>query len=164
MPTHEKSKVLALLDEMQISYQIINHPAVFTIEEMERLQIAHMDKVVKNLFLRDDKKRNYYLIAMKSNKSANLKELRHKIESKPLSFASEDDLCRILGLGKGAVSPLGAINDADNIVTVIIDKELVKYDFIGMHPNDNTATVYIPADDLVKILDAKGQKILFVDL
>jgi len=164
MPSDEKSKVLALLDEMQISYQIMNHPAVFTIEEMEHLQIAHMDKVVKNLFLRDDKKRNYYLIAMKSNKSANLKELRHKIGSKPLSFAGEDDLSKILGLSKGAVSPFGVINDADNAVTVIIDKELGKYDFIGMHPNDNTATVYISADDLVKILDAKGQKILFVGL
>ena len=164
MPTQAKNKVLALLDEMQISYQMVDHPAVFTMEEMERLQIAHMDKVVKNLFIRDDKKRNYYLIAMKSDKSANLKELRQKIGSKPLTFANEEELSRYLGLGKGEVSPLGAINDADNAVTVIIDSDLKKCEFIGIHPNDNTATIYLSVDDLVKVLRAKGQNIMFVDL
>jgi len=164
MPIEEKNKVLALLDEMQISYQVTNHPAVFTIEEVYRLQIEPMDKVVKNLFIRDDKKRNYYLVVMKGDKSANLKELRRQIGSRPLTFASEDDLYKYLRLGRGEVSPLGALNDADKIVTVMIDKELKEYDFIGIHPNDNTATVYMSVDDLIKVLDAKGQPITFVEL
>ena len=164
MQTEEKKRILALLDEMKISYQLAEHPAVYTIEEMERLQIAHMDRVVKNLFIRDDKKRNYYLVMLKNDKNANLKELRSRINSKPLTFASEDDLKKYMGLSKGEVTPFGALNDTDNAVTVIIDKDLKKYDFIGVHPNDNTATVYISVDDLVKILDNKGQRVMFLEL
>jgi len=164
MSTEEKNKVLSLLNEMKIFYQLIDHPPVFTIEEMDRLQIEHMDKVVKNLFIRDDKKRSYYIVVMRSDKSVNLKELRRKIDSRPLTFASKDDLNTYLGLISGEVSPLGAINDADNIVTVIFDNTLKEYEFIGVHPNDNTATVFISLDDLVKVLTAKGQNILFVDL
>ena len=164
MSALNKNSIIDLLDKTRVPYEIIDHPAVFTIEEMERLQLTHMDKVVKNLFIRDDKKRNYYLVLMQKDKSANLKELRTKIESKPLSFAGEDDLYKYLKLRKGEVTPFGALNDEDNTVTVIIDSELKDYEFIGVHPNDNTATVFISPDDLVKILDTKGQKIMFVDL
>ena len=164
MPKEQKEKVLARLDEMQIPYEIINHAAVFNMEEMERLQLANMDKVVKNLFIRDAKKQNYYLVVMQKDKSANLKELRGKIESKPLTFASEDDLHKILKIGTGEVSPFGALNDTENCVSAIIDSELKNYEFLGVHPNDNTATIFISVDDLVKVLEANGTKIMFVDL
>jgi Ala-tRNA(Pro) deacylase len=164
MPMDEKQKVFALLEAMDIPYRAVDHPAVFTIEEMERLKIDHMDKVVKNLFLRDDKKRNFYLVAMKNDKSANLKELRHRIGSRPLTFAGEDDLRLRLGLGKGEVTPFGAINDAENMVTVIIDNDLAELEFIGIHPNDNTATVYLAVNDLVKVLGTKNQNMMFIDI
>lgn len=164
MSTESQNKVFTLLDEMHISFHVVHHPAVFTIQEMENLQVEHMDKVVKNLFIRDDKKRKYYLLVMQKDKSANLKELRYLIESRPLSFASEDDLSKYLGLSKGEVTPFGVLNDEDNIVTVIIDKDLTNYDFIGIHPNDNTATVFISVDDLVKILKVKRIEIMFIDL
>ena len=164
MPMEQKEKVFAQLDKMQIPYDIVNHTAVFNIQEMELLSLAHMDKVVKNLFVRDDKKRRYYLVVVQKDKSVNLKELRGKIESRPLTFASEDDLYKYLKLGKGEVSPFGALNDTDNAVTVIIDNDLKGYEFIGVHPNDNTATVFVSLGDLIKILDAKGQKIMFADL
>ena len=164
MNSQAKDKVLNLLNRMGISYRIVEHPAVFTMEEMFALQVEDSDKVIKNLFIRDDKKRSYYLVAMRGDKSVNLKELRSRIGSRPLTFASEDDLGKYLGLSKGAVSPLGAINDADNLVTVIIDSDLKNFDFIGIHPNDNRATIFISVDDLIKILEEKGQTIMFVDL
>jgi len=160
----EKEKVLALLNEMRIPYQMANHPAVFTIEEMEQLQVVHMDKVAKNLFVRDEKKRNYYLVMMKNQKRANLKELQQRINSSRLSFANEDDLRRYLGLSKGEVSPLGILNDADRIVTVIIDNDLMNDEFVGVHPNDNTATVYISIDDLTKIFKEYKQRYMFINL
>lgn len=159
-----KNKVFDLLDKLHISYQVVHHPAVFTIEEMYSLQLEHMDKVAKNLFIRDDKKRKYYLLVVQNNKSVNLKELQHQIGSRRLSFASEDDLNKYLGLAKGAVTPFGVLNDTDNIVTIIIDKELEHHEFIGIHPNDNTATVWISVNELVKILNIKKQEIIFMDL
>ena len=164
MPIEQRAKVLARLDELQIPYELIDHAAVFTVEEMERLLLPHTEKVAKNLFIRDEKKRNYYLVVMQKDKSANLRDLRSKIGSKPLSFASEDDLYKYLKLGKGEVSPLGVLNDADNAVTVIIDNYVKNQGLIGVHPNDNTATVYISVDDLIKFLNVKGRQIMFIDL
>lgn len=157
-------EVFSLLDEMQIPYKVTNHPPVFTIEEMISVKIEHPDNVVKNLFLRDDKKKNYYLVVMDKDKQANLKELKSKLESRPLRFASEDDLHKYLGLSTGAVSPFGIINDADNTVTVVIDKDLSSYEFIGIHPNVNTATVWIAVNDLVSFVERQDNKLMFLDL
>lgn len=164
MSAEEKEKVFAVLNAAGIGYKAENHPAVFTVEDMINLQISHIDKIAKNLFLRDDKKRDYYILVMKSDKSANLKQLRRLIGSRPLTFADENDLNEYLGLSKGAVSPLGVLNDIGNTVTVIIDNELKSFDFIGIHPNDNTATIFISIDDLIKVIGNDGRRIIFAEI
>ncbi|MBQ4132362.1 MAG: prolyl-tRNA synthetase associated domain-containing protein [Desulfovibrionaceae bacterium] len=156
--------VYSLLDEMQISYELTEHPPVYTIEEMISVDIKHPDNVVKNLFLRDDKKRNYFLVVMDKDKQVNLKELKDKLESRPLRFASEDDLYKYLKLTKGAVTPFGVINDENHQVAVVIDNVLKSYEFIGIHPNTNTATVWIAVDDLVRLVEKQGNPIIFMDV
>ena len=52
-----RQKVFTVLDNMDINYEIIEHDAVYTIDEMELLPISNKECIVKNLFLRDDKKR-----------------------------------------------------------------------------------------------------------
>ena len=61
-------------------------------EELKEIDIPYPEYDAKNLFVRDDKKRNYYLITVKGNKRIDLKEFRKKNETRPLSFASENDL------------------------------------------------------------------------
>ena len=150
--------VYALLDKLNISYKVTNHPAVFTIEDMENLKMEHIEKVAKNLFVRDDKKRNYYLLMIQKDKIADLKDVRQKLDSIRLSFASEEDLSKHLGLSKGEVTPFGVMNDSENTVDVYIDKDLADYDFIGVHPNDNTATVWITVSDLTKALKSANHE------
>jgi len=164
MPADAKGKVFALLDEMRIPYQVTHHPAVYTIEDMENLEMEHIDRVMKNLFVRDDKKRNYYLLTIPKDKHANMKEVQDKIGSRRLSLANEDDLGKYLGLNKGEVTPFGALNDLDNAVTIIMDNALKEYEFIGVHPNDNTATVWISPDDLIKVLKSVNHKVLFISV
>ena len=147
----KKEDVLKKLDELKIDYELMEHEAVYTIEEMENLNMPRIDEVIKNLFVRDEKKQNYYLIIVSKNKSVNLKELRRKIECKPLTFAKEEDLYKYLGLTKGAVTPLGVFNDKDAFVHLIIDKDLFSYERIGIHPNENTATVWVKLDDIIKL-------------
>ena len=164
MSSEAQNNVLALLDRMGIPYRITQHKAVYTIDDMENLELEHIEHVVKNLFLRNDKKSRYYLVVIPKDKTANLKELQARILSRRLSFASEEDLMKYLGLPKGAVSPFGTLNDTENMVTVVFDGVLRDGDFIGVHPNENTATVWITVDDLVKVLRGKGQEVLFADV
>ena len=57
----KKEDVLKKLDELKIDYELMEHEAVYTIEEMKNLNMPRIDEVIKNLFVRDEKKQNYYL-------------------------------------------------------------------------------------------------------
>ena len=155
-------ETLQALEELGISGELVRHPAVFTIEEMERLGIALRGEVVKNLFLRDDKKRNYYLVVMPEDKPANLKALRAALGARPLRFASEEDLQGILGLRGGAVSPFGVLNDTEGKVQVVLDAALRDWPAVGVHPNDNTATLRVPLSDLLALFEDRAVPYRFV--
>lgn len=163
MSSENQQKVFSFLETHKISYEVVNHPPVFTIEEMDALCMENPG-IVKNLFVRDDKKKRYYLILLAKNKNANLKDLRIKITSRPLSFASEEDLMKYLGLTKGSVTPFGVLNDPFHTVTIVIDSDLLEYEYLGVHPNDNTATVWISVSDLVSVIEGCGNEIIYVDL
>jgi len=59
-----REPVLKLLDELNIEYELTEHPAVFTVEEADSLGLDIYGKGTKNLFLRDDKKANYYIVVI----------------------------------------------------------------------------------------------------
>ena len=155
-------EVLNKLDELQIKYQLIKHIPIYTIEEANNLDIENKEYIVKNLFLRDDKKRNYYLVVIKNHKKVNLNDLMLKINSRIFSFASSDDLNKYLNLKKGSVTPLGILNDKNKVVTIIIDEDILKDNLIGVHPNDNRATIFIKTKDLIKLIELHGNLIKYV--
>jgi Ala-tRNA(Pro) deacylase len=164
MNDSQQTKVYQTLTAMQIAYESIEHPAVYTIEEMEKLDLPDANAIVKNLFIRDDKKRHYDLVVLQKDKRVNLKELRTKLASRPLTFASETDLMDKLGLLKGAVTPLGIINDSEHQVNVILDEAIMSFERIGIHPNDNTATVLMAPSALVKYIEALGNPLSYIDI
>lgn len=145
-----------------IEYEVVSHKAVFTIDEMLSLNFPKAESVAKNLFVRDDKKRNYFLFVVRQEKTVNLKEMRERINSRPLSFASESDLFRYLGLSKGAVTPFGILNDKTNSVKVYIDADF-KASLIGVHPNENTATVWLKTSALVDLIKQHGNQVEYID-
>lgn len=156
--------VFDYLSDMNITYDITEHPAVYTIEEMDNLCIDNNNQVVKNLFVRDDKKKRYFLIAVQKDKRVDLKELRSKLNSRPLSFASESALYEILGLNKGAVTPFGILNDTNCKVEVVLDNDIRYFHHIGIHPNDNTATVWIKPEDLEVVIRKHGNAFSYVEI
>lgn len=84
---------------------------------------------------------------------------------RPLSFASEDDLLNIMNLRAGSVTPLGLLNDKENKVQFYIDKDFMKdKHIIGVHPNDNTATVWIKVEDLIDIIKENGNIVNVIEL
>ena len=157
-----KEEVYEKLNELNIKYRVVNHKAVFTMADVINENIEPFENIVKNIFIRDDKKINYYLVLVSHNKKVNLKELRNKLNSRPLTFASEEDLYKYLGLTKGSVSPLGILNDKDHIVSIIIDEDIKNISEIGVHPNINTATVFLKPKDLEIIF--KNNKYEYIEL
>jgi Ala-tRNA(Pro) deacylase len=158
----QQQKVFEILDELKINYEVINHPAVYTIDEMDDLGITNQNNVCKNLFLRDYKGKRHFLVILDKDKQADLKKIREQLGTTALSFASEDRLKKYLQLGKGAVTPFGVINDTNCAVEVVFDKDLVGKEILGFHPNDNTATVWISFDDIKKVIEQNGNTITCV--
>lgn len=159
-----RQQVCSFLEGMGISYKISEHPAVYTIEEMENLGLDKLGGIVKNLFLRDAKGKRHFLVMLRQDKKVNLKNLQAKIGSTSLRFASEDRLATHLGLEKGAVSPLGIINDAEQAVEIVVDNDLKGFDRLGVHPNENTATVWLSPGDLDRIIAERGNPVMSLDI
>ncbi len=159
----KKAEIYQYLTGKGISYEVTEHGAVYNMEDLAAMDLPYPDSDAKNLFVRDDKKRNYYLITVKGEKRVNLKEFRKAHGLRNLSFASPDDLMAIMGLIPGAVTPLGLLNDEEKKVIFYLDQEL-EDSLIGVHPNDNTATVWMQSKDLMMLLKEHGTEVHVVEI
>ena len=61
------------------------------------------------------------------------------------------------------MTPLGLLNDETRSVHLYLDSQFIG-NRIGVHPNDNTATVWLLADDLMKLGQAHGNLAEFTDI
>jgi Ala-tRNA(Pro) deacylase len=128
-------------------------------EELSKIDLLYPESDAKNIFVRDDKKSNYYLITIKGSKKVDLKNFKDKYNTRRLSFSSSEDLLNILNLTPGSVTPIGLLNDKDLKVKFYIDKELIDMNMIGVHPNDNTATIWLKTSDLIGLIKEHGNEI-----
>ncbi len=129
--------------------------------ELAEVPCPYPEADAKNLFVRDDKKQNYYLITVKGEKRVNLKAFRKAQGTRNLSFASAEDLMERLGLIPGAVTPLGVLNDETRSVKVFLDQDFLQEPgLVGVHPNENTATVWLKAEDLIRIIREHGNEVV----
>lgn len=158
-----KTETYQYLTEHNIVYEVSEHKAVFNMEEAESLDLPYPECDAKNLFIRDDKKRNYYLITVKGDKRVDLKEFRKQHGLRALSFASPEELSAVMGLIPGAVTPLGILNDVERRVHFYLDKSFIGGK-IGVHPNDNTATIWVQADELMDLIKKHGNAAEFTEL
>lgn len=152
-----------LLSEKGIPFETFHHEAVFTVAEGDAAGVPDLGSHTKNLFLRDDKKRNFYVVTADENQQIDLKALAKRIPSRRLSFAREEMLEEKLGLTAGAVTPFGILNDESREVTMVFDEGL-RGKRIDAHPLVNTATMYIEMDDLVSLLREHGNPVVFCEL
>ena len=159
---YTKQRVYEFLDRNNISYEKLEHEAVTTMEEMDAAGITQKGTVCRNLFLRDAKGRQHYLVTVMEEKHVDTKVLAKDIGSTRLSFGSAERLMDHLGVTQGSVSPLGVLNNENSDVIVVFDRDLVGNTQVGLHPNDNTATVWMDFKDIQKIIKEHGNEIVFV--
>ncbi len=158
-----KRETLEYLAAGGVAFETEEHPAVFNMEELRAIELKYPDRDAKNLFVRDDKKTGWYLITVRGDRRVDLNGFRKKFGLRRLSFASAEELLSVMGLIPGAVTPLGLLNDAERKVTLYLDAAF-SGGLIGVHPNDNTATVWLKAEDLTRLIEEHGNTVRIVDL
>ena len=157
-------EVLALLEEKNIKYELVEHEEVHTIEDMKELGLLDKGYVCKNLFLRNANGKMHFVLSCHHEKEVNVQEIAKKIGSTRLSFGSEERLDKYLKLKNGYVSPFGVINDESKSVIFIFDKEIQNEQKVGFHPNTNKATIYLSFKDVKKIIEDHGNDVVFIKL
>ena len=117
-----KFDALSLFDrlvELEITFENHEHPPLRTVAESQALRGELPGAHIKNLFLRD-KKRRYFLVTVREERKVDLKWLRRTIGAQgTLSFGSTDALADLLGVEPGAVTPLCVINDTEGVLSLI---------------------------------------------
>ena len=153
------------LDALGIPYTRADHPAAATMQDCEAVDAALGVRMCKNLFLCNRQKTAFYLLLMPAEKAFHTKQLSGQLGVARLSFASGEDMERLLGLSPGAVSVLGLINDREGAVRLLVDRDLLAAKEFGCHPLVNTASLAFRSADLFeRILPATGHTPTLVDL
>lgn len=149
----QMEEVLEVLNQLEIEYETIYHPALYTCADNDKYQVKIDGCACKNLFLRNKNKSCYYLFSLPTEKKANLKQLQEKLQETKLSFASEQDLEEKLHIQTGSVSLLNIIKVKNTDVIFLIDETVWKDKKVAFHPNINTATVLFSPREIEKILN-----------
>ena len=123
-----KQEVYQFLNEQNITFEVTEHKAVYNMDDLSEVELPHPEADAKNLFIRDDKKRSYYLITVRGDKRVDLKEFRKEQGTRPLSFASAEDLEHFLHLIPGSVTPLGLLNNVEKNVKFFLDSDFEEKD------------------------------------
>lgn len=151
MNTLKKIEIISLLQENNISFSITEHSAVYTIDDKDAIISSQQGIICRNLFLQNSNSSHYYLVTIAPNNRIDLKELATIIGSSRLSFVPEKRMEELLGISTGCVTPLALIGNNNNTITWITDTLLLE-EHIGIHPNTNTATVWLSFKDLQDLL------------
>ena len=162
------------LQEHHICYTCYNHPEGKTIGEAKRWW--HNDGSVhcKNIFMRNHKGYQHYLICFDCDRDLAIHDLEQKLKASlqaagqpapgKLSFASPERMLRFLGLEPGSVSPFGLINDTGHHVILFHDKNLQNAASLSFHPNDCRGTVVISRHAFENYLSIVGNTYEYIKL
>lgn len=161
----KEERVYDLLESLDVPFERVDHDAVGTIEGCYEIEKLLDIEICKNLFLRNSKGDQYYLLMLPGGKHLVTKDLAKKIGSTRLSFGTPEKMEEYLDITPGSVSVLGLMNDHENNIQLLVDNDIKKWEYFGCHPCINTSSLKIKTADLFsKILPAVGHEPVFVDI
>ena len=177
-----QQKVLEYLKAHNIPFSCYEHPEGKTIEEAKRWWKDDGSVHCKNIFMRNHKGNQHYLICFHCDHDLDIHDLEARLKAalqaqgKPscgkLSFASPERMMKYLGLEPGSVSPFGLINDEEHHVHLFLDAALLdehnyrqpEHKTLSFHPNDCRGTVVIALEDFERYLRELGNTYEFIRL
>lgn len=149
-----KESLKQWLAEHDIQYILHTHPAVFTVPEA-KIHCGHISGThCKNLFLKNKRDGQLYLVTIPSEKRLDLNQFRKMIGASKVRFAEPEVLSELLGITAGAVSPIGLVNDTEDKVIFMVDEEIWNAKEVCCHPNVNTETLQLLGSEFRKLIKA----------
>ena len=154
-----------LLDSLSVEYFRVDHEHADTIQDCELVEGLLGCRICKNLFLTNRQQTDFYLLIMPGEKPFKTKVLSKQINTARLSFGTPEQMERFLDTAPGSASVLGLMNDGENTVRLLVDRDLLGEENFGCHPCRNTSSLRFRTSELFeKLLPAMHHEPTFVDL
>jgi len=160
--TATPDELFSYLNQLGIEHSTMAHPPIFTVDEGREWHDKIPGLHCKNLFLKD-KKDKVWLVVMPGDKRADLIRLEKRLHAARLSFGKPGLLLEVLGLTPGSVTPFGLINDHQRRVTVVVDVDLPKSEWVNFHPLHNAASTTLRSADLLRFMRELGRDPIIVN-
>ena len=149
-------QVANTLQELGITFDVVEHPPVFTTEQADSYIKGLKGVRTKSMFLTNKKKTQYYLLIMDDKKRLDMDDFKVQVGANRTRMASLDSLAEKMNLPAGTVSPFGLLNNEEKDIHVYFDKDIVSEDVMTFHPNTNEKTIFIKSKDLFRFLESIG--------
>ena len=162
-PPTSAEQLFSRLDELGLRHHTTRHPPVFTVAEAKAHRGPLEGTHIKNLFLRNKKKRMWLVVA-KEDREIDLKALGRRIGAGHVSFGRPERLMQYLGVEPGSVTPFALVNDTERQVQPVLDARIFDRDPIHAHPLRNDMTTAIGGADLLAFIRACGHDPQILDL
>lgn len=154
-----------LLDELNIPYAWLDHEVKMTIADCADIDKLLEIELCKNLFLSTKSKDKFFMLMMPGTKKFITKDVSRMLGTTRLEFAPEEYMEALLNLTPGSVSVMGLLYDKENKVQLLVDRDVLKHEYIGCHPCINTASLRMPTADFInKFLPAVRHEPILLDL
>ena len=161
----QEAAAFDLLEALGVEYDRVSGDPADTMEKCAAIAEVLGTPVCKNLFLCNRQQTAFYLLLLPGDKPFKTSVLSKIIGSSRLSFAAPEHMEAFLDITPGSLSILGLMNDRENRVTLLIDKDVLTGEFIGCHPCINTTSLRLKTADLLdKLIPAMGHPPVFVEL
>lgn len=139
----------------------VEHEAVPTMEAvLEKVKFDSPVTYCKNLFLKDKKKKEHYLVVARHDTQVSNQALAFHLGTSKNNIRNgeADTMKELLGTVPGSVNLFAILNDSDEKVKLIVDKHVMDADFITVHPMDNTATCRVSKEMTQRIIDTSNHE------
>lgn len=144
-----EKKVYEKLNELSISFDRVDNDTVESMEECLEIDKKLGTEIRKTIIVCNEKKTQFYLVVLPAEKRFDSKEFRAKMECPRVSFAKAEDMQEILGVVPGSATVMSVVNDNENKVKVVIDKEVADEEYFGCNTGENTRHIKIKTTDLL---------------
>lgn len=161
----KEERCYALLDALNVEYSRVDHDYADHIEDCHEIEKVLGCEICKNLLLTNRQQTELYLLLMPGDKPFKTKILSKQIQTARLSFATAEQMLSALDITPGSVSILGLMNDKDNRVHLLIDRDLMDKEYFGCHPCINSSSLKLKTSDVIeRIIPAMHHAPTFVEL
>ena len=138
-----------------IPFKALNHLPITTCEEGLKIAKEFGSTCCKTLLVKN--KKQFFLFVIPGEERFNAKQAAAFLKSSHLSFASPEDLSRLMHTFPGAVSLLGLIFDQNKEISLYIDSRILNAEHIDCHPCTNDRSLILSVKDVLeKFLPSLG--------